>query len=144
MRWPKTGQRWPMLTASCAVERARPLVAALVDRDERHSGSRMAAYERVAGTVGVSSRWVRRLLSRQLSEIAAHEYLNICRAYRSLCERIEAEAEHERRVAVALRRDADEALASALGSMGLASLEAGAGQGTEPVVVRAVVDEERQ
>lgn len=114
MERPIAGQGRPMLTAPQTAEQARPFAAELVARVERQTGSRMAAYERVASTVGVSARWLRKLIGRQPIELAAHEYLNIVAAYRSLCERIEAEAELERARAAALRRQADEALRGAM------------------------------
>lgn len=102
------------MTGADTLNHARPFAAALVDREERRTGSRMTAYEIVASTVGVSSSWLRKLLGRQPGLIVeAHEFLNIAHAYRSLCERIEAEAQRERALAAALREKADAALASA-------------------------------
>lgn len=104
-----------MVNATDTVDQTRPFVAALVEREESHTGSRMAAYERVAQMVGVSPSWLRKLLGRQpdVKEIAAHEFLNIAAAYRSLCLRLEAEAERERRKATVLREKADAVIASA-------------------------------
>jgi hypothetical protein len=73
----------------------------------------MTAYERVASTIGVSASWLRKLIGRQSVELAAHEYLNIALAYRKLCERIEAEAENNRRRAVAAMESINATLASA-------------------------------
>jgi hypothetical protein len=112
----KTFRKRTMTTAEDTIERARPFVLALVQREERNSGSRMAAYERVASLVGVNSSWLRKLLGRQPGIVlAAHELINIASAYRSLCERIEVEAERERRLAAALREKADALLESDLG-----------------------------
>ncbi len=111
-----------MTSATETVDRVRPFAAALVERAERQTGSRMAAYERVASTVGVSDGWLRKLIGRQPDiGLAAWQYLNIVSAYRGLCERIEAEAEHERARAAALRRQADEAY---FGAMGVVASEA--------------------
>jgi hypothetical protein len=112
----KTFRKRTMTTAEDTIEKARPFVLALVQREERNSGSRMAAYERVASLVGVNPSWLRKLLGRQPGIVlAAHELINISSAYRSLCERIEAEAERERRLAAVMRKQADEILEGDLG-----------------------------
>ena len=41
-----------MMTAAETMDRARPIVAALVDREQRQSLSQMIAYERVALRIG--------------------------------------------------------------------------------------------
>ncbi len=72
----------------------------------------MSAYSVVANSLGVSESWLRKLIGRQPVVVAAHEYLNLAALYVRLCERIEAEAEHERRRAAALREAAHAALES--------------------------------
>lgn len=111
----KRAQGQSMFSSVDMLEKARPFASALVEHQERRTGSRMAAYEGVASWVGVSSSWLRKLLGRQPVDLGAHEYLNIVHAYRSLCERIEERAAHERQLATALRGQADEAIQSALG-----------------------------
>ena len=90
-----------MITAADGIDRARPFAAALVEREERRSGSRMSAYAAVARTVGVSESWLRKLLGRQPVVVAVHEYINLASAYVASCERIEAEADRQRRIAAA-------------------------------------------
>lgn len=104
-----------MLSAADTIDQARPFVATLVERYERETGSKMVAYERIASTIGVTPSWLRKLVGRDASirELAAHEYLNIVMAYRTLCERIEASAAHDRAVAARIRREGDAALESA-------------------------------
>jgi hypothetical protein len=115
-----------MMTAADTLDRVRPFAYALVQRDERASGSRMAAYDSVARRVGVSPAWLRKLIGRRPVAVAAHEYHNICIAYRGLCERIEADAAIDRALAAAIRREADEAIASTSGEMaGVAGFEVG-------------------
>jgi hypothetical protein len=110
-----------MLTATQSVDQARSLSAALVERAERATRSRMAAYEQVASMVGVSSSWLRKLIGRQPGlSIEAHEFLNIAEAYRSICRRIEAEAELERLRFLAIGREAD---ATAEGARNLGAVE---------------------
>ena len=96
-------------------DRVRPFACALIDYQHRRTGSRMAAYDRVADETGVSSSWLRRLVGRAHLDLAAHEYLNILAAYASLCERIERQTEHERQITLALKGDADAAIEGALG-----------------------------
>lgn len=104
-----------MVTAADTLARARPLVAALVEREERRCGSRMAAYDIIGGAIGKSPSWVRKLLGRQ-DQVAVelHDFLNIALAYRRLCQRVEGAAERERKRAAALRREANAALESTL------------------------------
>lgn len=103
------------------LNRARPFAAGLVEREERRTGSRMAAYERVSEMVGVSGSWLRKLLGRHDGlMMEAHEFLNIAAAYRRVCERIEAERDREREMFLALRGDADAALESTGGLVAMA------------------------
>jgi hypothetical protein len=119
-----------MTTATETMEMARPLAAALVERMERQFGSRMAAYERVASVVGVSPSWLRKLLGRQPGlTLEAHEFFNIASAYRSLCARIEGEAEREKRRYLELGREAHAAVE---GALQLAPLAIEAGQTRAP------------
>lgn len=96
-----------MITADAIAEQARPFAVALVQTAEPRTGSRMRAYEHVAATVGVSASWLRKLIGRQHVVIAAHEYLNLADAYRSLCEQIEAKAAQEQQQAAVLRETLD-------------------------------------
>jgi hypothetical protein len=109
----KPDRKRTMMTAADIMDQARPWAADLVRCEEQRIGSRMTAYERVASTVGVSSSWLRKLIGRQSVALAAHEYLNLALAYRKLCERIEAEAENNKRRAVAARESINASLASA-------------------------------
>jgi hypothetical protein len=104
-----------MLSAADLTEQTRPFVVGLVEREVRHTGSRMAAYDRVASMVGVSASWLRKLTGRRPVTIEAHEYINLARAYRALCERIEREAETERQRAITLREKINAALESDCG-----------------------------
>ena len=104
-----------LLTAEELLFRVRPLASALIDHKRRETGSKMTAYERVASSVGGSASWLRKLLGRQPNvDLAAHQYMNIVALYRKLCERIEAEAENERRKLEALMDHADAFLDSPL------------------------------
>jgi hypothetical protein len=109
----KADRNQTMMTAVDIMNQAHPWAADLVRYEEQRIGSRMTAYERVASTIGVSASWLRKLIGRQSVELAAHEYLNIALAYRKLCERIEAEAENNRRRAVAAMESINATLASA-------------------------------
>jgi hypothetical protein len=74
---------------------------ALVENAERSTGSRTAAYERVAQTIGVSPSWLVKFLrgERSFPTVA----FNIVAQYEKLCSRVELEAEVERKKALALR-----------------------------------------
>ena len=102
-----------MITAAAIADQARPFAAALVESAEPRLGSRMRAYEQVAATLGVSASWLRKLIGRQHVAVAAHAYLNLAAAYRSLCERIEAQAESEKLRAPAIQEQLNAVLASA-------------------------------
>ena len=102
MRRTKTDRNRAMLSATDAINEIRPIARALVEREERSTNSRMAAYERVASRVGASSSWLRKLVGRQEVALAAHTYENIKQAYRRACERIEHEAEADKRAFIAL------------------------------------------
>lgn len=106
-----------MMTAADSLDRVRPFAFALVQRDERTTGSRMAAYDTVARRIGVSPSWLRKLIGRQPVAVAAHEFHNIVLAYRGLCERLEADAALDRALAAAIREDADAALAGTSGTV---------------------------
>lgn len=71
----------------------RSAVSALVDREERRTGSRMTAYEHVAQTVGTSSSWVQKFLSRsnEVKEPRMTLFHNIREHYEALCSRVEQE-----------------------------------------------------
>jgi U3 small nucleolar RNA-associated protein 14 len=77
----------------------RNAVAALVDREERRTGSRMTAYEQVAQTVGTSSSWVQKFLSRsnEVKEPRMTLFQNIRASYGQLCERVEQENRNDER-----------------------------------------------
>jgi len=96
-------KRATMFTASEAIDRTRPFAVALVAREQRKTASRMLAYDRVAAKAGVSSAWLRRLVGRRHVSVALQDFLNIYSAYCRACERIEAEAEHERQMLLALK-----------------------------------------
>ena len=115
MRSIRDGKRTMIVSATDMQDRARPFARALIEHQERRTGSRMATYEGVASWVGVSSSWLRKLIGRQPVDLGAHQFHNLASVYRSLCERIEAERDHERALAAALRGKADEAISSTLG-----------------------------
>lgn len=123
-----------MMTAADTADRARPFVAVLVEGAERATGSRMAAYDTVARSVGVSRSWIRKLLGRQQLTIEYHEFYNIAAAYRSLCERIEADAKRDRDRLAALKGEADAALEGNMGPMVRLARTSGGGTAPRPEV----------
>lgn len=84
-------------TTETVIEHGRPLLVSLVEFERKACGSVMQAYRRVGERIGVKEAWVRHIIGRQPGKgMAAHVLLNICDAYRKLCDRIEAENELER------------------------------------------------
>ncbi len=77
-----------MTCAADVMDRARVQVSALVEREERATGSRMAAYVNVGSMIGRSESWVRKLLNRTLDNKRpdAVAWLNIQSYYQRLCE----------------------------------------------------------
>ncbi len=95
---------------------ARPAVARLLRYEEVFAGSRMRAYERVGELIDEGASWVRRLVGgSERVTVRRCTWLNIAAAYATLCERIEAAAEHERGLEALLRSETDAALDSDLG-----------------------------
>lgn len=88
----------------------RNVAAALVDREERRTGSRMVAYEIVAQSVGTTSAWLRSFLSTNgAKEPRVTVGFNLIQVYRQVCERVEQAGDRERQ----LKEDIDAALESA-------------------------------
>jgi len=88
-----------MSSATAVMDTARRAASALVEREERRTRSRMAAYEAVAAMVGTSGAWVRKFVNGY----------NILTLYGRLCGRIERAAEDERAMVVALKGQIDAA-----------------------------------
>jgi hypothetical protein len=99
------GIKKPMIRVA---EISRSAAVALVDREWRRSGSRMVAYDRVSQMIGMSSEWVRAFTGGRLKEPGLTVGFNLMMIYRSVCERVEQAAEHERQI----REQIDAALAS--------------------------------
>lgn len=88
---------------------SRNVAAALVDREERRTGSRMVAYEIVAQSVGTSSTWLRSFLSTNgAKEPRLTVGMNLIQVYRQVCERVEQAGDRERQ----LKDEIDAALES--------------------------------
>lgn len=80
-----------MSSAASITTTTRSVLGAMVDSEERRTGSRTVAYEHVAQMVGTSSSWVRKFLSDrgEVKEPRITTFQNIRAAYDNLCERIE-------------------------------------------------------
>ena len=104
---PKIGKRSPM---NGVADITRGAAAALVEREERRTGSRMVAYEIVAQTVGTSAEWLRKFISsNEAKEPRMTVGFNLIQVYRRVCERVEQAGDSERQ----LREQIDAALQSA-------------------------------
>jgi hypothetical protein len=104
---PIRGKRSPM---NGVAEISRSAAAALVDREERRTGSRMVAYEIVAQTVGTSSEWIRKFVSTNgAKEPRLTVGMNLIQVYRRVCERVERAGDRE----LQLKKEIDAILESA-------------------------------
>lgn len=85
-------RRKPM-SAAALNSITRSALGALVEREERRVGSRTLAYEIVAQSVGASSSWVRKFLSKseEVKEPRITLFQNIRASYENLCNRVEQE-----------------------------------------------------
>lgn len=106
----KSVRKSPMSTAPTAAF-TRSVASALVERAERQSGSRMAAYEMVAQTIGTSASWVRKFVTGrdEVKEPGWTVGWNILDQYNRICSRVEAEIEAERAKILALKDEIDAA-----------------------------------
>jgi hypothetical protein len=83
-----------MISSAATISLTRAQAHALVDRAERATGSRMAAYEQVAQTVGTSASWIRKFIKGyEAKEPRATLYENIRASYEAYCNRVELENE---------------------------------------------------
>jgi len=81
------------MSAAALTSITRSALGALVEREERRTGSRMVAYEIVAQTIGASSSWVRAFLGKSevVKEPRITLFQNIRASYENLCSRVEQE-----------------------------------------------------
>lgn len=109
MRRADVARKRPMLTGAIPDDGdlVRPLVAGLVERAEARCRSRMLAYEATAREIGQSPRWVRKLLGRERVAVSLGVGISIAAAYTRFCERLEADAAHDRAIAAAKRGEAN-------------------------------------
>jgi hypothetical protein len=110
----------------------RQVANALVERAERQTGSRMAAYEMVACTVGTSSSWLRKFINGyDAKEPGWTIGWNILDQYSRICDRVEAEIETERTKTLALKEQIDAANSVADRAMAFAERTEGVAAATE-------------
>jgi hypothetical protein len=94
-----------MINSAATISLTRAQANALVERAERATGSRMAAYEQVAQTVGTSAGWIRKFIKGyEAKEPRATLYENIRASYEAYCNRVEQENEADELRLQALRR----------------------------------------
>ena len=106
---------WKMLTkfgkrkmsSATLTSTTRTALSLLVEREARRVGSRTVAYEIVAQTIGVSSSWIRKFLSRNetVSEPRITLFQDIRASYDALCNRVEQEHQAELQRIAALRSE---------------------------------------
>lgn len=101
----KFGKR--KMSSATLASTTRTALSLLVEREARRVGSRTVAYEIVAQTIGVSSSWIRKFLSRNetVSEPRITLFQNIRASYDALCNRVEQEHQAELQRIAALRSE---------------------------------------
>ena len=105
---PKSGRKSPMRTAVQNAALTRSVAQALVERAERQTGSRMAAYETVGQTVGASAEWIRKFIKGD--EAKAPDWIigwNLLDYYNQIGDRVETEITKELQKHQALREEID-------------------------------------
>jgi hypothetical protein len=86
----------------------RSAASLLIERAERQTGSRMAAYDVVASALGTSASWLRKFIKgREIKEPGWTTGWRILDQYSRLCDRVEAEIEVERTKILALKGQID-------------------------------------
>lgn len=104
-----------MSDAAHIIDQARFCAVELVRRNERETGSRMVAYERVGSMIGASSGWLRKFIGRS-PDVRPDLIVgfNLLQIYDRVCTRVEQASENERSRAAALRAENHEAVTSAM------------------------------
>jgi hypothetical protein len=133
----RSDRKSKMSPAQSLTSATRNALGMMVEREERRVGSRDVAYEIVAQTVGASSSWIKKFLSKsvEVKEPRITLFLNIRSAYESVCMRIEQEQANERLKTSKLMGELDAATA------GFDRLVDGAAR-AETLRARTVSDEE--
>lgn len=89
------------MSAAALTSITRSALGALVEHEERRTGSRMVAYGSVGKTIGASASWVRAFLAKSegVKEPRITLFQNIRASYENLCSRVEQQnREDERRL----------------------------------------------
>jgi hypothetical protein len=99
-----------MSSAAITSALTRSAAYSLVERAERQTGSRMAAYVMVAQTVGTSAEWLRKFINgSEAKEPTWTIGWNLLDHYNKICNRVEQEIETERCTIQTLKREIDAA-----------------------------------
>jgi len=104
----KIVRRKPMSTAALT-STTRSALGALVERETRRTGSRTLAYEIVAQSVGSSSSWIRKFLSKseEVKEPRITLFQNIRASYENLCSRVEQENRNDEQRLMLIKGEID-------------------------------------
>lgn len=102
----------------------------LVEREERITGSRMLAYERIASAVGASADWLRYFIAGNDKAKCPNFVVgtNIFCLYQSWCERVDEKMADERGAIEALKAEINAATPKALATLAASSREKTAGE----------------
>jgi hypothetical protein len=85
--------RKSQMSATALNSLTRSALGALVDREQRRTGSKTLAYEIVAQSVGTSASWIQKFIakSEEVKEPRITLFQNIRANYENLCNRVEQE-----------------------------------------------------
>ena len=122
------------MSAAALTSITRSALGALVDREERRTGSRMVAYEIVAQTIGSSSSWVRAFLGKSegVKEPRITLFQNIRASYENLCSRVEQENRADELRFKLIKGEID-AVTEGIGAQSSSQDQAGVGVPERPV-----------
>lgn len=104
-----------MSNAATLTRLTRTAAKELVAREERNTGSRMAAYDRIASMIGASEHWLRKFVSGYETGLPLVTGYNILSLYESWCSRVDEKIQQEREQIAALRQEINAATPKAFG-----------------------------
>jgi len=97
------------MSTAALTSTTRSALGALVERETRRTGSRTLAYEIVAQSVGSSSSWIRKFLSKseEVKEPRITLFQNIRASYENLCSRVEQENRNDEQRLMLIKGEID-------------------------------------
>jgi len=94
-----------MTDVSAILNNTRSAASFLVDREERSTGSRMLAYEKVGRAIGASASWVRKFLGNQECGLSYAVGIKIVQQFEGLQSRVDEDNRERAERAATLRHE---------------------------------------